>query len=64
MPSLSQGVSPGNGLSQRVLEFFPVPQFTLCKGKTYFHTMQLLIGSGYFEFCSGSVTELLLSVYK
>ena len=64
MPSLSQQVSPGNGISQRVLEFFPVPQFTLCKGKTCFHTMQLLIGSRYFELFSGSVTELLLSVYK
>ena len=53
MPSLSQQVSPGNGISQRVLEFFPVPQFTLCKGKTCFHTMQLLIGSRYFELSSG-----------
>ena len=42
MPSLSQRVSPENGLSQRVLEFFPVPQFTLCKGKTWFWLLWIL----------------------
>ena len=36
MPSYSQGMSPGKGLSQRVLEFSPSDSLSFFEGKTLF----------------------------